>query len=474
MSLILIVSIIIRLTAMGFSIVLLRRSRDWRMGFLTVMLGLMALRQLFPLLMEKESWTVSLTAQITELPGLIVSVMAFLTIFFLERIITERKQTKRELQERRDAKTRLAAIIEEQSELQAWVNTFDTFVGKLDPHGVMLFCNTAPIKAGGLTKDDVLGKYFPDTMWWSHAEIERIRIVECIARARTGLPSRIETNIRSADGTPVPIIFNCQPVMDDDGKIKYITAEGKTIIDETRLRTELQEANRLKSIFLASMSHELRTPLNSIIGFTSINLQGMAGELNDEQKKQLTMVKNSANHLLNLINDLLDVSRIEAGKVKLSLEEFKLDDVVREVIEMISSAANAKDLKLFTEIPEDVTLFSDRRRLKQVLMNLVNNAVKFTEQGSVKITARIFENEKSEVCVTDTGKGIKKEDINKLFLPFQQIDMSLAKEHEGTGLGLYLVKKLLALLGGNIWANSEYGGGSEFTFTLPLKYGEVN
>jgi len=231
----------------------------------------------------------------------------------------------------------------------------------------------------------------------------------------------------------------------------------------------LQEMDRLKSVFLASMSHELRTPLNSIIGFIGIILQGMAGEINEEQRKQLTMAKNSASHLLSLINDILDISKIEAGKVELSLGEFSLDDVVREVVEILSPMANEKGLELTKEVPEGITLFSDRRRMKQVLMNLASNAVKFTDQGSVKIAARVPGDDNLEVRVIDTGAGIKEEDIDKLFQPFQQIDVSLTKKHEGTGLGLYLAKKLADLLGGDISAESEYGKGSEFTFIVPLR-----
>ena len=198
----------------------------------------------------------------------------------------------------------------------------------------------------------------------------------------------------------------------------------------------------------------------------------MAGELNDEQNKQLTLVKNSAHHLLKLINDLLDISKIEARKAELSLDEFRLNDVVKEVAEAFLPTLNQKGLELLVKIPEDITFFSDKRRIKQVLMNLVSNSVKFTDQGSLKIAAKILKNEKVEVRVTDTGIGIKKENMNKLFLPFQQIDVSLTKSHEGTGLGLHLTQKLVNLLGGDISAKSEYGRGSEFTVTLPLRYKE--
>ncbi len=243
-------------------------------------------------------------------------------------------------------------------------------------------------------------------------------------------------------------------------------------LEQTNIR--LQELDRLKSVFLASMSHELRTPLNSIIGFTGLILQGMSGEVSERHREQLTVVKKNANHLLSLINDILDISKIEAGKVELSLEKFSLDDMVREVVETLSPAASEKGLELIREVPEGVTLFSDKRRTKQVLINLVSNAVKFTDQGNVKIAARVPGDENLEVRVIDTGVGIKKEDMDKLFQPFQQIDVSLTKRYGGSGLGLYLSKKLTDLLGGNISAKSEYGRGSEFTFTIPLRYEEGN
>ena len=232
---------------------------------------------------------------------------------------------------------------------------------------------------------------------------------------------------------------------------------------------QLQEADRLKSVFLASMSHELRTPLTSIIGFTGTMLLGMAGEVNEEQRKQLMMVKTSAGHLLDLINDLLDISRVEAGRVGLSLESFKIGDVVREVAEVCLPMTNEKGLDLLTEVPEDIMLFTDRRRTKQILMNLASNAVKFTDRGSVKITARLSADRMLEVQISDTGIGIRKDNMGKLFRPFQQLDMSLPKQQGGTGLGLYLCKKLADLLGGDVWAKSEYGTGSEFGLVLPLK-----
>lgn len=191
------------------------------------------------------------------------------------------------------------------------------------------------------------------------------------------------------------------------------------------------------------------------------------------KKKQLQMVKNSANHLLNLVNDVLDVSKIEAGRVELSIEDFKLSDVVNEVFETSSFLANKKGLELKKDIPDDISLKSDRRRVKQILMNLVSNAIKFTDLGSVKIVTRLKNENYIDIEVIDTGIGIKEEDMEKLFQPFQQVDMSRTKKHEGTGLGLHLSRKLAVILGGDIKAESEFGKGTKFVITLPLEYNEV-
>lgn len=236
---------------------------------------------------------------------------------------------------------------------------------------------------------------------------------------------------------------------------------------------KLQELDRLKSVFLASMSHELRTPLNAIIGFTSLIMQGMVGEINEEQKKQLSLVDSSANHLLSLINDILDIAKIEADRVELSIEEFEFSGLVNDVIGTLTPIADLKKIKLLEETPEGVTLSSDRRRLMQVLINLTGNAVKFTDEGSVKIKSELLGKDRISVSVVDTGIGLKKEDIDKLFTPFQQAGDSLVKKQQGTGLGLYLSRKLVNLLGGDITVKSKFGKGSEFAFTLPFKYSEV-
>jgi len=228
-----------------------------------------------------------------------------------------------------------------------------------------------------------------------------------------------------------------------------------------------ESANRVKSAFLASMSHELRTPLNSIIGFTGIILNELAGPLNLEQKKQLKMVKGSSHHLLNLINDVLDISKIEAGEVEITREAFSMPQVIDQVVESLRPLAEQKGLSLFAKVDPDVEqVVSDERRIRQIFINLANNAIKFTEKGGVRIACQRRDGA-IEVRVTDTGIGIHEADMEKLFKPFQQLDTGTARRYEGTGLGLSVCKRILDLLGGRIWVESRVGEGSTFAFTLP-------
>lgn len=230
----------------------------------------------------------------------------------------------------------------------------------------------------------------------------------------------------------------------------------------------LRELDRLKSQFLASMSHELRTPLNSIIGFAGLLRKEFTGPLNDEQKKQIDIISKSSRHLLSLINDLLDVSRIEAGRADLHYETFNFAEVVSEAVQSLSPSASAKGLRLIVEVPEGgVVLYHDRKRTLQLLLNLVNNAIKFTASGFVRIGTGIIDGNLS-VAVEDSGIGIKPQHLGLLFEAFRQVDGSARRVYEGTGLGLYLCKKLLQLMGGDIRVRSVFGEGSTFEFELPL------
>ncbi|MFH0733669.1 MAG: YfiR/HmsC family protein [bacterium] len=233
-------------------------------------------------------------------------------------------------------------------------------------------------------------------------------------------------------------------------------------------KDKAESADRLKSAFLATMSHELRTPLNSIIGFTGILMKGIAGPINNEQLKQLGMAKGSAHHLLDLINDVLDISKIEAGELVVSLKPFDFSKSIQKVVSSVQPLAIKKNLEIILDISDDVTeAISDGRRVEQIFLNLLNNSIKFTDSGFVKIICR-NENGKIITKVIDSGIGIKDADRDKLFKPFSQIDTGLTRNHEGTGLGLSICSRLVEKLGGNISVESEIGVGSTFTVALPI------
>jgi len=217
------------------------------------------------------------------------------------------------------------------------------------------------------------------------------------------------------------------------------------------------------------MSHELRTPLNSILGFSGIVLQGLSGPLTDEQRKQLGMVRTSARHLLALISDVLDISKIEAGEFRAVIAPFDARAVIERAAATLRPAVAAKGLELRVDVGAEVgPMESDERRVEQILLNLINNAIKFTERGAVSLRASVGD-DRLHVAIADTGIGIRPEHMDLLFRPFRQIDGSLARNHEGTGLGLAICSRLASLLGGEIHAESEWGKGSTFTVTLPLR-----
>ena len=230
----------------------------------------------------------------------------------------------------------------------------------------------------------------------------------------------------------------------------------------------LMEASRLKSQFLANMSHELRTPLNSIIGFSKVLLNRLDGDLTERQDAYVRSVHNSSRHLLELINGILDFSRVEAGKFEMRPEKVDLHDVIEECIESSMSLVRDKRLKIEKDLPVELPqVDADRMRIKQVLLNLLSNAIKFTHSGRVLVQVRC-EADALHVAVADTGIGISPGDLQRLFEPFQRLDNPLAQQADGTGLGLAISKKFVELHRGRIWAESRESQGSTFHFTLPL------
>lgn len=216
------------------------------------------------------------------------------------------------------------------------------------------------------------------------------------------------------------------------------------------------------------MSHELRTPLNAIIGFSELMYIGKLGPLSGEQKEDIGDVLNSGNHLLSLINDVVDLSKVEAARMEVLNSTFMVETVIAEVVQNIATIMSVKELKLIREVLFDLPrITTDRRKLFQILLNLASNAVKFTDQGEICIHCEI-EDSTMRMSVADMGIGIKAADLRLLFQPFFQCDSSLRKRHEGTGLGLHLSQKLAILLGGKLVVESKYGKGSTFTLILPL------
>ena len=229
-----------------------------------------------------------------------------------------------------------------------------------------------------------------------------------------------------------------------------------------------ESADRLKSAFLATMSHELRTPLNSIIGFTGVMLKELPGPVNEEQKKQLGMVRTSANHLLALINDVLDLSKIEAGQLRVEQQRFAFCASGHRVVEAQRVIAEGRGLRLTHQVAPGVgDVVSDQRRVEQILFNLLSNAIKFTPAGEVEVTCS-RQGDQIQVAVRDSGMGIAPADQERVFRPFQQVNQGLGRSHDGTGLGLSISRRLARMLGGNIALESTLGHGSTFILTLPV------
>lgn len=238
--------------------------------------------------------------------------------------------------------------------------------------------------------------------------------------------------------------------------------------DLERSNLKLQELDRLKSMFIASMSHELRTPLNSIIGFIGMTLKGLSGELNEEQRDNLSRAYRSAQHLLALITEIIDISKIEAGRLDSFPEIVSLKEIVDSSITAIRPQLNEKRLTLTVDMPTDIKLNTDKKRLLQCLINLLSNSIKYTEKGGVTVTIQKA-NSDIDIVVNDTGIGIDEKDIARVFQPFERLDSHLQIKAGGTGLGLYLTRKIAAeILKGNISVQSAKGYGSTFSLRIPM------
>lgn len=403
-----------------------------------------------------------------------ISVEGRLLIMAIIRDVTERKRSEETL---RSLYTRYDAILSANPDI----------ILEVDKNKVYTWANKAGYAFFG---DDVVGR---EAAYYFEGQQDTYAAVKPLFDG-SDETLYVESLQRRRDGEKRLLAWWCRVLKDAEGKAAGALSTARDITEQKKIEEELnqyrvhledlvlsrtreledanaklRELDRLKSMFIASMSHELRTPLNSIIGFSSVLLHEWIGPVSREQKERLSTINRAGQHLLSLINDVIDVSKIEAGMIETFDEDFNLKDLIIEAVDSISHDAESKGLELKVE-SMSIPMHTDRRRLLQCVLNLVSNAVKFTPKGRVHVRANMGGEGFAEISVDDTGIGIMEDDMPKLFTPFSRFESHQKFIVPGTGLGLYLTKKLLTeVLSGTIEAESEFDRGSRFSIKIPLK-----
>lgn len=375
--------------------------------------------------------------------------------------------TIQDITDRKQAEDRLA---EEAARRRILIEQSKDGIVILDQNGKVCEANQRYAEMLGYSPEELLTLHMWD--WDIHYTKEQLLEMIRLADNRGVIH---ETTHRRKDGTFINVEISGNAAFFGGKKLIFCVCRDITErkqAEEILLNAKIaaEDANRSKGEFLATMSHELRTPLNSIIGFSDILLEGTAGSLNEKQARYIDHILKGGRHLLELINDILDFSKAEAGKMELDRELFSIYDAIEEIKALISPLAFKKNIELDIKIESGLeNISADKIKFKQILYNLTSNAIKFTpDKGYVGITAQRFDN-MLQISVIDTGIGIATKDLGKLFQPFKQLNSYMTREHQGTGLGLVLVKKYAEMHGGSVWVESEVGKGSIFTFRIPYR-----
>ena len=353
-------------------------------------------------------------------------------------------------------------------------NVPEVAVQGFDQEGTVYYWNLASEKMYGYTKDEVMGQKLFDLLIPDESKADLDKLISSMKSDREYKQAH-ETTFMAKDRRKIPVFSSYSAAQTSDDNMEIFSME-VDLTERKRMEHDLKEAKMIaenssnaKSRFLASMSHEIRTPLNSIIGFSEI-LADDSFDLPDDNKKRYAQnISTSGHHLLGIINDILDISKAEAGKMELQSEQIMVPMVINEVVEAMRPSTTIRNISIYTDIGQEVEIIeADPGKVKQILFNLVGNAAKFSNDGgNITVTSHTVDN-MVHFEVEDDGVGIKKEELDRLFKPFSQIGECSNRKQKGTGLGLSLVKELVELHKGEVWVKSEYGKYSIFGFSIPV------